>query len=402
MNAAFGLKEAPALPCSFQTQPRVSPYWSAQALQEEGVELPFKPLPCELILHLFSFFKEPDLLPLRQVSRGCKALAQDDSLWSKRDLTFDGGYRGLAARVHSKKVYKALKCPKSIPAYKIEWPNTLIANVGLIDDTALSINWSEKIWNLEDGQLKADFKDGEDAHFFSRICVQKQMITAKSWNRIEVADVETREYLYSFKIADEAKCFAASQDCPGQLFIGLQRGQLACWDLTEREEVFCFQAHRQYITALALTDHYIISGSDDRTLKIWQRSNQQLVKTLVKTFEEHQAAISSLTVEGRLLISGDESGTIKIWDLDTLQRLYTVQAHQKYVSTLVTSSGRLFSGSDDGSIKIWNLHTMEQLATLPNEGEGIVDIALTKDKIISATLDLFIYDLSQDIEHLTI
>jgi WD40 repeat protein len=60
---------------------------------------------------------------------------------------------------------------------------------------------------------------------------------------------------------------------------------------------------------LAAHGDKLISGSDDRTIKVWRTDTW----TCERTLEGHTAAVAALVVHGDKLISGSWDQTIKVW-----------------------------------------------------------------------------------------
>lgn len=81
------------------------------------------------------------------------------------------------------------------------------------------------------------------------------------------------------------------------------------WDLTTKEELFCFKGHNDYITQLILfkDNTKAISVSDDGKLIIWNLLNGELI-----TFLSFNRAISkiSLTFDEKQIIVGERNGQI--------------------------------------------------------------------------------------------
>lgn len=61
--------------------------------------------------------------------------------------------------------------------------------------------------------------------------------------------------------------------------------------------------------------------------------------------------------DGKILASGDSHGTIVLWDVETGEKLITLNAHLDKVNSLVFSEDgtMLVSGSEDGTIKVWGI-----------------------------------------------
>ncbi|MEM7579969.1 MAG: WD40 repeat domain-containing protein [Mastigocoleus sp.] len=119
--------------------------------------------------------------------------------------------------------------------------------------------------------------------------------------------------------------------------------------------IHSFTAHSHVVRALAITEDnkFFISGSRDKTIKIWDLSSGKLKHTL-KGHTDGVYAIA-LSPDGQIIASGSADKTIKLWHFDTGELLGTFIGHNSTVTALVfTVSGDiLVSGSLDKTIKIW-------------------------------------------------
>ena len=89
---------------------------------------------------------------------------------------------------------------------------------------------------------------------------------------------------------------------------------------------FTTSAHSGFINSVAVTgdDKYIISGSDDKTIAVWDIAN----KTLLHRFQEaHSDSINSVAVTGddKYIISGSGDKTIAVWDIANKTLLHRFQ-----------------------------------------------------------------------------
>ena len=133
----------------------------------------------------------------------------------------------------------------------------------------------------------------------------------------------------------------------------------------------------------------IISGSEDETVKIWDANTGECLKTL----EGHSWIVHSVAYspDGTKIVSGSSDKTVKIWDANTGECLKTLGEHSSSVYSVAYSPDgtKIISGSDDETFKIWDANTGECLKTLRGHLSSVHSVAYSPDgtKIISGSLD---------------
>ena len=71
--------------------------------------------------------------------------------------------------------------------------------------------------------------------------------------------------------------------------------------------------------------------------------------------EGHTSSVRCLTLYGNKLLSGSWDRTIRVWDADTHEHLGTLEGHTSNVSCLTLYGVKLFSASGDETIRVWNV-----------------------------------------------
>lgn len=110
---------------------------------------------------------------------------------------------------------------------------------------------------------------------------------------------------------------------------------------------------------------YLVTGSDDNTIKVWNVSSGECVRTLTDT-----GWVTSLCFDRGYLISGSVN-TIKVWNVSTRKvgdwrciATLNVDTHRINCVCFDSVSGLLASGSNDCRVRIWHLSTGECVRTL--------------------------------------
>jgi WD40 repeat protein len=108
-----------------------------------------------------------------------------------------------------------------------------------------------------------------------------------------------------------------------------------------------------------------VSGSDDKTLKVWDLETGRELWTL----EGHSGWVRAVavTADSRRAVSGSDDRTLKVWDLETGREIRALDGHSDWVTAVaVTADGRrVVSGSYDRTLKVWDLETGELLENAP-------------------------------------
>jgi len=124
---------------------------------------------------------------------------------------------------------------------------------------------------------------------------------------------------------------------------------------------------RMTSVAFSPNSSIIVSGSNDKTIKIWDAKS----KTLVTTLEGHSEVVTSVAFnpDGSLLASGSIDKTIKIWDVKKMTLTATLKKHSDRITSVTFSpdGSLLASGSDDETIKLWDVNGWKLITTLEAE-----------------------------------
>jgi WD40 repeat protein len=148
------------------------------------------------------------------------------------------------------------------------------------------------------------------------------------------------------------------------------------WDADSGQLLRALEGHIGPVTAVAvsLDGHFIISGSADRTVKVWDASSGQLLRSL----EGHTTLVCAVTVssDGCFIISGSKDCTVKVWDTHDGRLLHSARG-QSWVCTVAASPDNRFivSGSHDCTVKVWDASSGQLLRSLEGHTGWVCAIA---------------------------
>ena len=200
------------------------------------------------------------------------------------------------------------------------------------------------------------------------------------------------------------RCVAFTPDTK-MLVTGGDDRKILFWDLVERLVVGTLSlddnaAHALVISSVSARfpegmEKILVTGSY-RKIKIWRincEGKENLDIQLLYSFTAHSHIVTCLTIsaDGKYLISGSRDKTIKIWNLETAELLHILKGHRDGVDAIALSpDGEIIaSGSADNTIKIWHLQTGKLLATFRGHSSAVTALLFTPygNKLISGSLD---------------
>lgn len=117
---------------------------------------------------------------------------------------------------------------------------------------------------------------------------------------------------------------------------------------------FTHHAHTASISVVANSDRFIVTGSKDETVQVYDMRKRVEHGALL----HHAGTITCLEFYGSAhLLSGGEDGLICVWKTKKWECLKTIKAHQGHVTSLsVHPSGKLaLSVGTDKTLRTWNL-----------------------------------------------
>jgi len=130
-----------------------------------------------------------------------------------------------------------------------------------------------------------------------------------------------------------------------------------------------------YSLAIIPSSKNIVSGSDDKTIKVWNSTTLQLISTL--TGHTDLVNVLAIIPSNENVVSGSNDRKIKIWNSTSFQLIETLMGHNNWIRSLaiIPSNENIVSCSDDGIIKIWNSTTFQLIANLTGHSNWVNALA---------------------------
>jgi WD40 repeat protein len=194
----------------------------------------------------------------------------------------------------------------------------------------------------------------------------KRFVSAVSLGESKITDIEIGKPI--FTLSDEKSSSAifspdgakvAVADASGVYF--LKSGEVVVYEMEHGREILRLTGHESNINSIAFNHdgHYIVTGSDDYTIRVWDGDRGEKLMTL----SGHRAAVMSaiFSPDGKYIVSGSGDHTIIVWDVESGRKLLILSGHNGKVNSIAFHPGgrRFLSASDDKTIRVWDIENPE-------------------------------------------
>ncbi|KAJ0602906.1 putative [Myosin heavy-chain] kinase transcription factor WD40-like family [Helianthus annuus] len=178
----------------------------------------------------------------------------------------------------------------------------------------------------------------------------------------------------------------------GYLFGGYSNGSIKVWDIKGQTTTLIadVKEHKKTVTCFALLEpgNYLLSGSTDKTIRIWQMFKRKMECVEVITTKD---SIQSLETYGEMIFAVTQSHKMKV--IDSSRKVKDVFKN-KNVKCIKACQGKVYIGCMDSSIQeliIGNNRQQEIKAPSKSwrlQSKPINSIALYKDWLYSASTSI--------------
>src|SRR5206468_2290755 len=125
-----------------------------------------------------------------------------------------------------------------------------------------------------------------------------------------------------------------------------------CYNRTQQT----FRGHTNSVSCVAFSadGRRILTGSHDKTAKVWDAEKGQEVLTL----KGHTNSVYSVafSADGKRILTGSYDDTAKVWDAEKGQEVLTLKGHTGPVLSVAWSPDgkRILTGSHEMTAKVWD------------------------------------------------
>jgi general transcriptional corepressor TUP1 len=186
------------------------------------------------------------------------------------------------------------------------------------------------------------------------------------------------------------------------------------WEIAKKRLRHVFEGHEQEIYSLDFSNdgRYIVSGSGDETMRVWDLSDASCRMITIETAptippppaagskdpqnqnQNQDAGVTSVSIspDGSMVAAGSLDSVIRIWEVASGILLDSLRGHRDSVySVAFTPDGKgIISGSLDKSLKLWDLCSLLHKRAAKSKDSSLKVSSRSSSASISAPVRDFI------------
>jgi len=160
-----------------------------------------------------------------------------------------------------------------------------------------------------------------------------------------------------------------------------------------KHEVTTLEGHMGAVRCLQFTNDTLVTGSSDKTIRVWELSTGKCTKILqdnrwvrcLQYDHDHQV----------LYTTGMDSTQTKVWSMARGKVVSAFEVPKGFITCLQLASPRLSTGSLDGTVKIWDIMSGQHVNTVMTGHDSLRSLCMQGDLMVSAGTEreLLLWDL---------
>jgi pleiotropic regulator 1 len=163
------------------------------------------------------------------------------------------------------------------------------------------------------------------------------------------------------------------------------------WDLASGNLKLTLTGHIEQVTGLCVSPRhpYMFSCGLDKKVKCWDLEYNKVIRN----YHGHLSGVYSIAMHPTLdiLMTGGRDSACRVWDMRTKNQVYCLSGHENTVGCILAQdeNPQLVTGSYDSTVRLWDLSTGKTIHTLTHHKKGVRAMAMHKKEFafVSASAD---------------
>lgn len=240
-----------------------------------------------------------------------------------------------------------------------------------------------KIWDTKSGKCTKTLKEHHEGIQCLAVLDKDQLVSCSdglSGHLIRIWNIKSDKCKILEGHSEPVKCITVLPD--GRIVSGSWDKTIKIWDPNSGKCTKTLKGHSEGIYSLVVLDNdKLVSASDDHTIRIWDTNKDEC-----KIFDGHFDQFDDLARLNKYhLVSSSFNGAIYIWDANTGKCIMSLGKHSDMVCCIaILANGYIASGHQDKTIRLWNPETGKCIKTIAGYSNAVYSLTVVpNNRIVS-------------------
>ncbi|MFK5970008.1 MAG: PKD domain-containing protein [Candidatus Marithrix sp.] len=166
---------------------------------------------------------------------------------------------------------------------------------------------------------------------------------------------------------------------------------LKLWDVSTGTEIYSFNNNTDPIWSVAFSpdNTQALAVFTDKIIKLWDINSKQEIHSFIGHTDTIWSVVFSS--DGKYILSGSGDKTLKLWDINSGEEIRSFIGHTDIILSVAYSTNDKYalSGSVDNMVKLWDINSGEEISSFIGHTNPITSVAFSPNDqyIISGSID---------------